>query len=279
MYWETPKQSYLFDVFARLNFVKRVISIFLSDQMSSNTATINAWVPAFVVFVWGCIWKYRCRIWTFCGRFCPCILGEVALDQDINLLNNIVSNLSNRNDVEQGDLEVNQELGGCTSLTTLPEGLGNLSSLTTLNLSLCSRLTMLPEGLRKLSSLISLDLVNCSSLTTLPEELGNLTSLTTLPEGLGNLSSLRSLDLAECSSLTTLPEEFGELGGLGNLSSLTMLPRDWRSISFDNLWIWRGVQAWEWYQRKLANVNLTSMSTCPTLSRFLHYKRFPCENW
>jgi len=86
--------------------VKRVISTILNDQMSSNTATINAWVPAFVVFVLGCIWKYRCKIWTFCGRFCPCILG----DQDTNLSNNIASNLPNRNDVEQGDREVNENL-------------------------------------------------------------------------------------------------------------------------------------------------------------------------
>ena len=89
--------------------------------MSSPNELINIWVPATVValaisilaaYIWNCIWDLcRRRFWTFWARFFPCITREVRLDQDIlNLLNNIVSNLPNRNVVEQGYLEVNQNI-------------------------------------------------------------------------------------------------------------------------------------------------------------------------
>jgi Leucine-rich repeat (LRR) protein len=54
----------------------------------------------------------------------------------------------------------------CGELTTLPEGLGNLTSLTTLYLFECWSLTTLSEGLGNLTSLTTLDLPECSSLTT-----------------------------------------------------------------------------------------------------------------
>jgi hypothetical protein len=107
-----------------------------------------------------------------------------------------------------------------TNLTTIPEGLGNLSSLTSLNLSYCTSLTTIPEGLGNLSSLTRLNLMDCTSLTTIPEGLGNLssltrlnlmdcTSLTMIPEGLRNLSSLATLNLRGCRSLTTIPNGLG----------------------------------------------------------------------
>jgi Leucine-rich repeat (LRR) protein len=52
-------------------------------------------------------------------------------------------------------------------LTTIPEGLGNLSSLSTLDLSMFSSLTTIPEGLGNLSSLTTLKLWGCTSLTTI----------------------------------------------------------------------------------------------------------------
>jgi Leucine-rich repeat (LRR) protein len=91
-----------------------------------------------------------------------------------------------------------------SNCTTIPEELGNLSSLTTLDLRGCKSLTTIPEGLGNLSFLTTLNLGGCESLTT-------------IPEGLGNLNSLRTLDLRGCKSLTTIP------AGLGTLSSLTTL--------------------------------------------------------
>ena len=106
-----------------------------------------------------------------------------------------------------GPLEVegSLDLDGCTSLTTLPEG---LSVGGWLDLRGCTSLTTLPEGL---SVGNWLDLDGCTSLTTLPEglsvggwlDLDGCTSLTTLPE---ELSVGGSLDLRGCTSLTTLPE-------------------------------------------------------------------------
>jgi hypothetical protein len=68
----------------------------------------------------------------------------------------------------------------CSSLKTIPEGLRNLTSLTTLDLYGCSSLTTLHEGFGELTSLITIDLYRLSSLTTLSDGFGNLTSLTTL---------------------------------------------------------------------------------------------------
>jgi hypothetical protein len=45
------------------------------------------------------------------------------------------------------------DFGGCSSLTILPEGLGNLTSSTELDLWGCSSLTTLPEGLGNCTSL------------------------------------------------------------------------------------------------------------------------------
>ena len=43
---------------------------------------------------------------------------------------------------------------------------------------ICRSLTMLPEGLGNLTSLTKLDLWGCQHITTLPEGLGNLTFMT-----------------------------------------------------------------------------------------------------
>lgn len=101
-----------------------------------------------------------------------------------------------------------------TYTTSLPESIGGLTSLTTLDVS-WSRMTSLPEGIGGLKSLTTLDLsYNRCCLTSLPEGIGGLTSLTTLdlnensltslPEGIGELTSLTSLDLAD-NCVTSLP--------------------------------------------------------------------------
>ena len=118
--------------------------------------------------------------------------------------------------------EVN--LGKNYFLTFLPESLGNLTQLTTLDLCLNS-LTSLPESLGNLTQLTTLDL-SYNPLTSLPESLGNLIQLTTLnlsgnrlaplPKSLGNLTQLTTLDLSGGCS-TSLPE------WLGNLTQLTTL--------------------------------------------------------
>ena len=98
-------------------------------------------------------------------------------------------------------------------MATLPDSLGQLSSLQSLDLE-SNQLATLPDSLGQLSSLQSLDLAR-NQLATLPDSLGQLSSLqklvldgnrfTTLPDSLGQLSSLQTLDLAG-NQLATLPD-------------------------------------------------------------------------
>eukprot|EP00253_Pinus_taeda_P021417 PITA_21417 len=116
----------------------------------------------------------------------------------------------------------------CYLLQTLPESIGNLSGLQSLDLRSCSSLQTLPDSVGNLSGLQSLDLRSCSSLQTLPDSVGNLSglqsldlsccyNLQTLPDSVGNLSGLQSLDLTWCYILQTLPESIGNLSGLQSL--------------------------------------------------------------
>ncbi len=130
-------------------------------------------------------------------------------------------------------------------LTELPESLGQLTQLQTLNLS-GNRLTALPESLGQLTQLQSLHLSN-NQLAALPEWLGQLTQLqtlslsgnqlTALPEWLGQLTQLQTLDLSS-NQLTALPEWLGELSELiwldlrGNrLSCLPKVRLKWKSLT------------------------------------------------
>ena len=110
-------------------------------------------------------------------------------------------------------------------LIELPESLGQLTQLQSLNLS-WNQLTALPEWLGQLTQLKSLDLHH-NQLTVLPESLGQLTQLqslklyrnqlTTLPESLGQLTKLPSLDISD-NQLTALPESLSQLTKLRSLN-------------------------------------------------------------
>jgi len=134
-------------------------------------------------------------------------------------------------------------------LTTLPESIGNLTSLQLLFL-IRNKLRTLPESIGDLKSLQHLGLM-LSPLMTLPESIGNLKSLqklelcnnelTTLSVSIGNLKSLQTLDLWG-NQLTSLPESIGNLKSLSYLdlhdNQLTSLPEsigNLKSLSFLNL--------------------------------------------
>ena len=99
----------------------------------------------------------------------------------------------NRNIYVKGNID----LSGCTSLTSLPEGLSVSGEL---DLRCCERLTSLPEGLKVVGNL---NLEGCTSLTSLPEV----------------LHVYSDLNLKGCIRLTSLPNWITELGykksGLG----------------------------------------------------------------
>ena len=60
------------------------------------------------------------------------------------------------------------DLGGCSSLTTLPDAIGQLSSLKKLSLSDCSSVTCLPRTICQLTALTYIVLSGCAKLDSLP---------------------------------------------------------------------------------------------------------------
>jgi Leucine-rich repeat (LRR) protein len=98
----------------------------------------------------------------------------------------------------------------------LLKGIGQLTELTTLELSFCTVLRMLPAEIGRLTGLTRLDMRNCTEMRRLPAEIGGLTGLT-------------ALDLSRCYRLTRLPAEIVRLTGLTRLDlsfcgSLQILP-------------------------------------------------------
>lgn len=119
------------------------------------------------------------------------------------------------------------DLGYCHRLTCLPDSLGRLTRLRKLLLYGCFELICLPDSLGHLTELHELLLNGCGWLTSLPESVGRLTALQQLrcagcrllkqvPESLGNLVELRELDLRQCP-LTRLPDSVGRLTRLQEL--------------------------------------------------------------
>ncbi|KAA8547615.1 hypothetical protein F0562_004044 [Nyssa sinensis] len=107
----------------------------------------------------------------------------------------------------------------------LPDSIGKLSSLITLDLSE-NRILALPATIGGLSSLTKLDL-HSNRISELPESIGDLLSLvcldlrgnqlTSLPPTFGRLIRLQELDLSS-NQLSVLPESVGSLVSLKKLS-------------------------------------------------------------
>jgi Leucine-rich repeat (LRR) protein len=147
------------------------------------------------------------------------------------LLPESIGNLHSLSSIEFSDISL---------LKTLPNSIENLHNLQSLTITDSS--FELPESIGNLQSLQSLSLIN-NDLTELPKSFGNLQSLQILdlsynrlrelPESFGNLQSLQILDLS-FNKLQELPESFGNLHSLQELNSsqnfLQKLPE-----SFGNL--------------------------------------------
>jgi Leucine-rich repeat (LRR) protein len=112
------------------------------------------------------------------------------------------------------------------NLDTLPEWLGELTSLEFFGMRDCCNVCFLPESMKNLTALRTLSLQGCKGLNLLPQWLGQLTSLEKLfikdccslliylPESMKNLTSLRELTLWGCDRVEKLPEWIGQLASL-----------------------------------------------------------------
>ncbi|KAG0582711.1 hypothetical protein KC19_3G079300, partial [Ceratodon purpureus] len=128
----------------------------------------------------------------------------------------------------------------CTSITRLPNFIGQSSRLQNLDLQHCKKLKILPKSIGQLKRLQNLHLKGCSNLKGLPESIGQAlglqgvylsgcTKLKRLPESIGQLQQLQRLHLDGCTSLTAIPDSIGALSNLKSLcahgcTSLVKLP-------------------------------------------------------
>ena len=104
-------------------------------------------------------------------------------------------------------------------ITQLPEEVTTMDWVTSLDLNSLDDLQALPESIGDMKSLTRIDLSGCG-ITSLPDsicELQNLESLIIsecpiekLPENIGNLKNLKRLDISD-TKITSLPESIKEL--------------------------------------------------------------------
>ncbi|XP_074285435.1 disease resistance protein RGA2-like isoform X2 [Silene latifolia] len=87
---------------------------------------------------------------------------------------------------------------------SLPESIGQLLHMRSLDLSFCSYLTVLPKSITKLVNLQTLNLYSCGSLKLLPYDVSKLVDLSTL-------------DIARCNELSCMPAGIGMLTFLQTL--------------------------------------------------------------
>ncbi|MFX1239544.1 MAG: leucine-rich repeat domain-containing protein, partial [Promethearchaeota archaeon] len=157
----------------------------------------------------------------------PDSIGSILLLEHLDLSStnmvNIPTTIGNLSSLKELNLSSN------ATLKTIPEPIGNLSSLIILNLHSTS-LSGLPERIGKLANLETLDLGRIMPLEALPDSIGNLSSLktldlagnknlTSLPQSIGGLTSLQILNL-EGAKITSIPES---IGGLTSLKRLNLL--------------------------------------------------------
>ncbi|KAH7854879.1 hypothetical protein Vadar_018692 [Vaccinium darrowii] len=155
-------------------------------------------------------------------------------------------NLTDPQDVQAFSCLKELKLSNCC-LSYLPDEIGNIISLHTLNLRL-NNMSTLPERICNLTCLKCLDLGG-NNLSHLPSEIGRLialetwfsegNSLCTLPDSIGNLSCLKFLDV-DGNKLSHLPCEIGGLTSLENLNlgncNLSHLPSEFgRLVSLKTL--------------------------------------------
>ncbi|KAG0564220.1 hypothetical protein KC19_8G093100 [Ceratodon purpureus] len=162
---------------------------------------------------------------------------------------------------------LNLYMKGCTSITTLPDSIGQLSQLQVMDLFGCKNLQKLPSTIGQLSQLELLHLQDCESLESLPD------SITALPR-------LQELYIDECTSMSKVPETMGLMTGLTVFS--TDLATEWQAVAVGQL---HGLkilivnncndEGIAWLDRKSSLAHLHHLSDfqfrdCPAMSKLPH---------
>ncbi|MBR7002866.1 MAG: DUF1963 domain-containing protein, partial [Neisseriaceae bacterium] len=124
---------------------------------------------------------------------------------------------------------------------TFPENFWQLNQLEELNIS-CLNLSRLPENIGQLKGLKTLEISSCPNLTTLPESIGSLENLQTLnivscqklsyiPENIAHLKNIKRLNIVSCENLTDIPLF------IQKLSTFTLYENywDWSSLRMEEL--------------------------------------------
>ncbi|XP_076957746.1 receptor-like protein EIX2 [Bidens hawaiensis] len=157
--------------------------------------------------------------------FCECESPKLeVLDFYQNhLIGQLPERLGNLKNLISIDLSFNQLTGA------IPESIGQLSKLYSLQLQNNSLTGILPERLGNLKNLSLIDLSYNQLTGTIPDSIGSLSLLQALwfsnnrfsgsiPNTIGGLSSLNSLDLSNNKLNGSLPESIGRLSNLQELS-------------------------------------------------------------
>ncbi|KAG0608202.1 hypothetical protein M758_8G087000 [Ceratodon purpureus] len=158
-------------------------------------------------------------------------------------------------------------LEGCTSITTLPDSIGQLSRLQTLDLYRCENLQKLPGTIGQLTQLELLQIQECKSLESLPD------SITAL-------SRMQQLHINTCTSMSKVPETMGLMTGLTQFA--TDLATEWQAVAVGQLHglkilIVRNCsdEGITWLDRKSSLAHLHHLNTfqfqyCPAMSKLPH---------
>ena len=155
----------------------------------------------------------------------PAELGGLPSLRELTMLNNSLSSYPDT--FFRGLLNLHVlHIYDHDSLVSLPDSLGELSSLRSLLIQSNNSLTSLPNSLGKRSNLLKLKIKYNQSLVSLPDSLGELSNLhdleiapsqlTSLPNTLGELSNLHTLEISS-NMLTSLPDTLGKLSNLHTL--------------------------------------------------------------
>ncbi|GMP94264.1 hypothetical protein CsSME_00043779 [Camellia sinensis var. sinensis] len=112
----------------------------------------------------------------------------------------------------------------CKGLVKIHESIGDMSTLTHLNMKDCSSLEEFPSDVSGLKNLENFILHGCSKLKALPENLSGLksvreldidcTAIVNLPDSIFHLKKLERFSLKNCESLKQLPPTIGKLSSL-----------------------------------------------------------------